>query len=276
LTVKKALIGVCGLTIGVACGAAAANDGVTTYESLSEGFLGGSFDLNGVHYRDCNNVAGVFPDGSTFTAQDIGYNFIIENSTYLFNDFPSWGSPINTLTFGTAYVNGPNLSLGAFATAWMDLASLSNSVSMDMAFYENGPWGGIVFHLDAVRNGQVVGSDTLTIANGGGRDHVTTAQLSVSGVEFDSVHIYATFGSQYSAPRLLIDNLTFGAAPACGSADFDGDGDVGTDADIEAFFACLAGSCCATCGSADFNADGDVGTDADIEAFFRVLGGGPC
>jgi hypothetical protein len=62
----------------------------------------------------------------------------------------------------------------------------------------------------------------------------------------------------------------------CGSADFDGDGDVGTDADIEAFFACLAGSCCPTCGSADFDGDGDTGTDADIEAFFRVLGGGNC
>jgi hypothetical protein len=60
------------------------------------------------------------------------------------------------------------------------------------------------------------------------------------------------------------------------TADFDGDGDVGTDADIEAFFACLAGNCCPTCGPADFNGDGDVGTDADIEAFFRVLAGNPC
>ena len=31
-----------------------------------------------------------------------------------------------------------------------------------------------------------------------------------------------------------------------------------------------------TCGSQDFNGDGDFGTDADIEAFFRVLGGGSC
>jgi hypothetical protein len=60
------------------------------------------------------------------------------------------------------------------------------------------------------------------------------------------------------------------------SADFDNDGSVGTDADIAAFFACLAGTCCATCESADFNGDGDVGTDADIESFFRVLAGGPC
>jgi hypothetical protein len=66
--------------------------------------------------------------------------------------------------------------------------------------------------------------------------------------------------------------------PPCGSADFDCDGDTGTDADIEAFFACLAGNCPAPpCGStADFNGDGDTGTDADIEAFFRVLAGGNC
>jgi hypothetical protein len=48
------------------------------------------------------------------------------------------------------------------------------------------------------------------------------------------------------------------------------------DQDIEDFYACIAGNCCATCGSPDFNHDGDSGTDADIEAFFRVLGGGPC
>jgi hypothetical protein len=64
----------------------------------------------------------------------------------------------------------------------------------------------------------------------------------------------------------------------CGTADFDNDGDVGTDADIEAFFVCLSGNCCPTCfeRGPDFDGDGDVGTDADIEAFFRVLAGGSC
>jgi hypothetical protein len=64
----------------------------------------------------------------------------------------------------------------------------------------------------------------------------------------------------------------------CGTADFNCDGAVGTDADIEAFFACLSGSCppppCMN--TADFNGDGAVGTDADIESFFRVLSGGAC
>ncbi|HYE61795.1 MAG TPA: lamin tail domain-containing protein [Phycisphaerales bacterium] len=64
----------------------------------------------------------------------------------------------------------------------------------------------------------------------------------------------------------------------CGPQDYNGDGDSGTDQDIEAFFACLGGTCCETCfcQGSDFNGDGDFGTDQDIEAFFRVLGGNPC
>jgi fibronectin-binding autotransporter adhesin len=80
------------------------------------------------------------------------------------------------------------------------------------------------------------------------------------------------FTVQYLSDRV---RLVFGS-PLCDSVDFDGDGDTGTDADIEAFFACLGGSCCPTCGDPDFDNDGDTGTDADIEAFFTVLGGGPC
>jgi hypothetical protein len=75
-----------------------------------------------------------------------------------------------------------------------------------------------------------------------------------------------------------VRNFAFNVAlgTTCGSADFNHDTDAATDADIEAFFACLAGTCCLTCGSADFNGDGEPATDADIEAFFRVLAGLPC
>jgi hypothetical protein len=81
----------------------------------------------------------------------------------------------------------------------------------------------------------------------------------------------------FLGPQALM-RVAVSTAPPCGSADFDCDGDTGTDADIEAFFACLSGTCpAAPCNStADFDGDGDVGTDADIEAFFRVLGGGNC
>jgi hypothetical protein len=80
--------------------------------------------------------------------------------------------------------------------------------------------------------------------------------------------------------RIIVSTQGRGAwslsAPAYCSADFNGDGAAGTDADIESFFACIAGNCCATCSSPDFDGDGAVATDADIESFFRVLSGGPC
>ncbi len=107
------------------------------------------------------------------------------------------------------------------------------------------------------------------------RIYVKFAGVTAAGAVMRSARL--TGGSD---ARLYIDALAVAVpeAPACGTADFDGDGDLGTDADIEAFFACLAGNCCTTCysGGADFNADGDIGTDADIESFFRVLAGGPC
>jgi hypothetical protein len=85
-----------------------------------------------------------------------------------------------------------------------------------------------------------------------------------------SCRVSTACGNLTSASPLLT------VTPVCGSADFNHDGDIATDADIEAFFACIAGNCCTTCDSADFNADGDFATDADIEAFFRVLAGQPC
>jgi hypothetical protein len=101
--------------------------------------------------------------------------------------------------------------------------------------------------------------DVATAATTNGRFHIRSNNSS-NGFGF--------------AAEVAVQNASCG--PTCGSADFNGDGDTGTDADIEAFFACLAGNCCVTCGSADFNGDGDTGTDADIEAFFRVLAGGQC
>jgi hypothetical protein len=95
---------------------------------------------------------------------------------------------------------------------------------------------------------------------------------------------FAAMDSQYirnTELPMIAENLrTVDACPPshpiCCNPDFNNDGDVGTDADIADFFACLAGNCCPACGSADFNCDGDVGTDADIASFFSVLAGGPC
>lgn len=103
--------------------------------------------------------------------------------------------------------------------------------------------------------------------------NASTLNILSAGAEDSGVYdvlVQNTCGSVASSTATLT------VVSLCGTADFNGDGDVGTDLDIEAFFAALAGNVCATCWSADFDGDGDTGTDLDIEAFFRVLGGGSC
>jgi hypothetical protein len=128
----------------------------------------------------------------------------------------------------------------------------------------DGPAGG------SVGGGTVTGAAGVLTATRALRLSITGAQHSDSGRY--QLRLSRSCGSGTSAAALV----TVGSA--CGSADFNGDGDSAGDADIEAFFACIAGSCCPACwhSGADFNADGDAATDADIESFFRVLAGGEC
>lgn len=187
---------------------------VSNYDDLEEGFLGTSFAYNGITYRDVNGVGGVFPDGSTFTPGDTGDQLIIENAQLLFNDFPGWGSPSNVMNFGSAFITGDNLTLGALSRVSMDLPEQATSASVDMSFYENGPWGGIVFHFQALLGGSVVDESSFVIAGDGtGRDNIAFNTLSVSAAAFDELRIFATFGDEYSAPRLIIDDLTIDTVP---------------------------------------------------------------
>jgi hypothetical protein len=120
-------------------------------------------------------------------------------------------------------------------------------------------------------------SGTTTGNFAGLAEGATVALGSFGGISFSGTISYngnfATGQADHSGNDVVIYNIR-----GCGGADFNCDGDIGTDLDIEAFFSCLAGSCppppCLN--NADFNGDGDIGTDADIEAFFRVLAGGAC
>ena len=110
----------------------------------------------------------------------------------------------------------------------------------------------------------------------GGSDYTIGVENSDGTVAFTIPG--SDIGTGNTARMLTFVQGTTPCGPHCGSADFDCDGDSGTDFDIEAFFRCIAGTCppppCTS--NADFNGDGDVATDADIEAFFRVLAGNPC
>jgi probable HAF family extracellular repeat protein len=147
-----------------------------------------------------------------------------------------------------------------------------------------------------------VSGDGLTVVGNGGRPvtghegaFLWTQQtgmvdlqvhLAGLGVDLTGWDLQIAFAANQDG-TVIVGDGTFNNQPRgwvarlrgpCGSADFNCDGAIATDSDIESFFACLTGACppppCMS--NADFDGDGAVGTDADIEAFFRVLAGGAC
>jgi hypothetical protein len=171
----------------------------------------------------------------------------------------------STLTFGYMYFSAPiTVVLDGLSARATPLFSSGNP-SMAMAF--TGPLTIALRNPNALRNGRVV-----QIAQHSAHDFGAFSSLIAPTINGGRS---LTMTQTSSDGGIVNINVVPGGDP-CWSADFDGDGDTGTDFDIEAFFACFAGNCCPACGSTDINSDGDASTDADIEAFFRVLAGGTC
>ncbi|HEY6545520.1 MAG TPA: hypothetical protein VIZ64_11540, partial [Dokdonella sp.] len=176
-------------------------------DELAEGFKGTSMQHGGINWHEVNGIGGVFPDGSSFVPADVGDQLVIEDAGVFYADFPDFGSAPNTLTFGTSFVDGDNFSIGALVRASGGLEQPAQAVSMDLAYYENGPWGGIVVHLEGYERGALVASDSLTLAGEGDRDNPATSRLSISAPAIDAFKLHATFNGQPSAPRVMIDNV---------------------------------------------------------------------
>jgi hypothetical protein len=186
-----------------------------------------------------------------------------------------------TVLFGGSNAGSPNLSdtWEWDGTAWTERhpADHPSARYFHTMAYDNSIAATVLF--GGTNGSGTPQNDTWTY------DGTNWTQRSIPGpspreapaMAFDQLHAQCVLFGGYAAGWNGETWVLAEQSPPC-SVDFNCDGDVGTDADIEAFFACLAGSCPgAPCvSSADFNNDGDVGTDADIEAFFRVLAGGEC
>ncbi len=117
--------------------------------------------------------------------------------------------------FGGSFVPGDNLTINLMSQVFISPNTAVDFFAVDLFYYENGPWGGIELHFDALLGGSVVATDGFTIANGGGRDNITSTTLSISGVSFDELRLYATLSDgTFTAMTGVIDNVTITPAPA--------------------------------------------------------------
>ncbi len=196
---------------------------VAHFDNETEGFHGETFTSGGMTFSDINTVNGFYPDGIPFTPPDNGTLAIVEDATFAANEFPAFISSPNTLTFGLAYIGGPNLTIGPLATATITPAGTMNQCDLDLIYYENGPWGGITVTLEALLGGQVVGTTSFVVAGvDPGRDNPAAIHLSVAHPGgFDSVRIFSWLNGDYTTIRGMIDNVTMTGAPAACYANCD-------------------------------------------------------
>lgn len=207
-----------GLRSGVACAAvlvttAGAFAQSANFDLEAEGFHGPSFASGGITFFNSNNVAGHYPDGQPFTADSLGNELIVEDSTFAVVDFPEFLSGPNALTFGNSYIPGPNLSLGALATVSMSVGHLVTGATFDILYYENGPWGGIEVRLEALNNGQVVASNSFVVPGSDGRDNPAGRHMAIGGVDFDTVRLSSHLNGDYTTLRAIVDNVQLVPAP---------------------------------------------------------------
>ncbi|HYE61793.1 MAG TPA: PKD domain-containing protein [Phycisphaerales bacterium] len=210
-----------------------------------------------------------------------------------FNDAPGGGLNAHTVSMNTATVGPKNGTITINATG-ADVPSVVVNVT-GTVIAANQPPVANAGADQTVTDTDNSGSETVTLDGSASNDPdgtITDYRWSEGatvlaqgpsptasvplGVGVHTITLTVTDNSSATHSDTVV--VTVEAGATCGPQDFNGDGDSGTDQDIEAFFACLGGNCCPACwpAGADFNGDGDIGTDQDIEAFFRVLGGSPC
>jgi hypothetical protein len=193
----------------------AAAGGFTGFEDPREGFVGSEFTDGGITFYNLNNDSGLNPDGSTYVPGEYGTDFIVENATLAINDFPDTLSGSHALSWGTSFIAGDNLSINIVSTFAMSTGQVETDASFDLLYFENGPWGGITIELLAMMGDDVVNTDSILISDLGGRDNLLGTQMSVSGVEFDSLVLNARFDDGTSTVFAgLIDNVSITPAPS--------------------------------------------------------------
>jgi hypothetical protein len=115
---------------------------------------------------------------------------------------------------------------------------------------------------------------TVTDSNASG---INTTTLKFTNIAYNNGGDYRLkieYGQGNCTSAIIYSNVV--SLRICGPKDYDGDGNAGDQNDIDAFFACLGGTCCPNCWGQDIDGDGSYGTDDDIAAFFRIMDDEPC
>ena len=211
------------------------------------------FEFNTIEEGITPGPAGGPVGGEPFDGNQLLDEIMIEDTRALEPDYPGYISLPNVLNLGFlgGYIAGPNFSFGRIISISMSTGEVETSAQFDVIYLDELVWAGIEVTLEATLGGQVVHEQTFIVethAPGSRRDIVAKKTLSVDGVSFDTLRLYAHFGDIYTTLRGVLDNVRIGDGPC--RVDLDGDGEL-------TFFDFLAFQNLFAAGDPDADFDGD-------------------
>lgn len=182
-------------------------DGFADFDELPEGFLNHTVQSGGITFYGAKVFS--FEPPAIFVAEDAsGY---IPGIPDLADHF----SPPNVFQL-SGFINGGGYLITRLHEIYMTTGRIENAVRLDLFYKDDVEFDGVEMVLAALLNGEVVAEDFVVINNP--RRDVRHTELSISGVEFDTLRLY---GRNDPIPPLSgflgsIDNLeiTGGGPPS--------------------------------------------------------------
>lgn len=175
MSVRSCLVLAGSLWCAAACPAALA-----TFDDLAEGFHGNSFTTGGITFFEPVHFFGEAAP------------FAVEDASEVLPTFPGLGdhySSPNVLGLA-AVIDGPT---GWFLTRIEQIKMTTGRVEsyarMDVFYNNSDAYAGAEVILEALLDGQVVATDSFTIA--GGSRQPAWSELEISGVPFDTLRLAA-------------------------------------------------------------------------------------
>lgn len=155
---------------------------------------------------------------------------MVENADALVEDFDGAFTRPNLLIVGSGFYPGDNFNLSLMTSLKMTTGEVERYARFDAIYMDGdaGVWADVWVTLDALREGVVVATDEFQIGwSGDGRLHLSAREMSISGVEFDTLHLYChkqgvvTPGDVFTRACVMLDNIEIRSQPPC-AADIDG------------------------------------------------------
>lgn len=175
---------------------------VATFDDLPEGFSGTTITSGGITFS--NLIAG-------FRLSSEPPQFVVESTDQL---EPLFSAP-NYLTTDPGFTSGSDPDFGSFGSAQISTDNVVSNASLDIFSSSVFDQSDTLIVLEAFLNGNPVASASTSLSEFtvfGPDNELLSTNLSLSGVEFDTLQLYTPIAFADGVVNIGIDNVVLGEA----------------------------------------------------------------